>query len=112
MSPRIAYWTSSFRPEMEAIAAEVALLRRHFPGSVAWGLSHRHWVRLSWRRGYCLHPRLHLLFRAATRLLEPAFQLNHIVGSLGDWFYLVGRKRRPTVLTLAALTAQIGRAHV
>ena len=29
MSPRVAYWTTSFRSEMEAIAAEVALLRRY-----------------------------------------------------------------------------------
>ena len=87
---------------MEAIASEVALLRRHFPASVAWGLSRRHWAVFSWHRGYCLHPRLHLLFRGATRLLEPAFQLNHIFGSLGDWFYLSAQRWRPTVLTMAA----------
>src|SRR5262245_21318129 len=102
MSPRIAYWTSAFEPHMEAIASEVALLRRQFRGSVAWGLSPRYWARFSWRRGYCLHPRLHLVFRLATRLLEPAFQLNHVCGSLGDSFYLVGVRRRPTVLTVAA----------
>lgn len=103
MSPRIAYWTSAFEPDMEAIAGQVALLRKHFPSSLAWGLSHRHWALFSPRRGYCLHPRLHLLFRAVTRVLEPAFQLNHIVGSLGDWFYLVGVRRRPTILTMAAM---------
>jgi len=102
MSPRIAYWTSAFEPEMEAIASEVAALRRCFPASVAWGLSHRHWALLSWKRGFCLNPRFHLLFRTATRLLEPAFQLNHIFGSLGDWFFLQGVRRRPTVLTVAA----------
>jgi glycosyltransferase involved in cell wall biosynthesis len=100
--PRIAYWLNSFEPEMEAIAGEVALLRRHFPSSVAWGLTHRRWLLLSWRRGFALHPKLHLLFRAATRILEPAFNLNHIFGSLGDWFYLVGGRRRPTILTMAA----------
>ena len=102
MPPRVAYWTSVFEPDMEAISSEVALLRRRFPSSVAWGLSRRHWAILSWRRGYCLNPRLHLLFRGLTRLLEPVFQLNHVFGSLGDWFYLEGVKRRPTVLTLAA----------
>ena len=70
VSPRIAYWTSSFEPHLEAIASEVALLRQAFPSSVAWGMSHRRWALLSRRRGYCLHPRLHLLFRLATRLLE------------------------------------------
>jgi glycosyltransferase involved in cell wall biosynthesis len=87
---------------MEAIAAEVALLRQAFPSSVAWGLSRRRWVLLSWKRGYCLHPRLHLLFRLATRLLEPAFDLHHFFGSLGDWYYLSPPRRRPTVLTVAA----------
>jgi len=104
MPPRIAYWTSSFEPEMEAIAAEVATLRRHFPGSVSWGLNRRNWASLSGRSGYSVHPRLHLAFRAATRLLEPAFELNHVFGSVGDWFYLEGRRLRPTVLTAAAWT--------
>jgi hypothetical protein len=87
---------------MEAIAAEVAVLRREFPSSVSWGLHPHRWVLLSPRRGYCLNPRLHLLFRFATRVLEPAFQLNHVCGSLADWFYLQGARRRPTVLTMAA----------
>lgn len=110
MPPSIAYWTSAFEPEMEAIAAEVALLRRRFPASAAWGISHRHWAMLSLKRGVCLHPRLHLLFRAITRLLEPAFQLNHIMGSLGDWFYLRGARQRPTVLTVAALSPPVEEA--
>ena len=102
MSPRIAYWTSSFESHMEAIASEVALLRRHFRSSVSWGLSHHHWAMLSPTRGYCVHPKLHLLFRAATRLLRPLFQINHIFGSVGDWFYLEGTQNRPTILTAAA----------
>ncbi len=103
MPPRIVYWTSSFEPDMEAVASEVAALRRQFPSSVTWGLSHRHWVLLSLRRGYCLHPQLHLAFRAAARALEPLFQINHIFGSLGDWHYLQGARRRPTVLTIATV---------
>jgi glycosyltransferase involved in cell wall biosynthesis len=101
VSPRVAYWTSAFEPKMEAIASEVALLRRHFRASIAWGLSHLRWVQLSLGGGYCLHPRLNVFFRLATRLFEPTFQLNHVFGSLGDWFYLESRKRRPTVLTVA-----------
>lgn len=100
--PRIAYWTSSFEPHMEAIASEVDLLRRGYPKSVAWGLSHRHWVLLSRKRGFCLNPRFHLLFRLATRVLDSAFDLHHIFGSVGDWFYLNRSSRRPTVLTVAA----------
>lgn len=109
MSPRVAYWTSSFEAGMEAVANEVALLRRRFPASVAWGLSHRHNALLSWRRGYCLHPRLHLLFRLATRVLEPAFQLNHVFGSIGDWFYLAGARKRPTILTAATASTPVSR---
>ena len=90
---------------MEAIASEVATLRRHFPASVTWGLSHRRWALVAPRRGnYCLNPKLHLLFRGATRLLEPIFHLNHIFGSLDDWFYLQGMRRRPTVLTMAVVS--------
>jgi len=102
MSPRVAYWTSAFEAEMEAIAAEVHLLRRHFQSSVSWGLCHRRWAQCSWQRGFSLHPKLHLVFRAFTQFLEPLFEINHVVGSIGDWFYLVGRRTRPTVLTLAA----------
>lgn len=95
---------------MEAISAEVALLRRSFPNSISWGLSHRHWALLSPKRGFCLHPKLHLLFRAATRLLEPLFEINHVFGSVGDWFYLEGRRRRPTVLTAAAMSSPVERS--
>lgn len=101
LSPRVAYWTSAFEAEMEAVAAEVALLRRHFSQSVVWGLTHRRRLMLSLSRGYAFHPRLHLLFRAATRVLEPFFQINHVFGSLGDWFYLHGPRRRPIVVTVA-----------
>lgn len=86
---------------MEAIASEVATLRKRFPSSIAWGMSHRHWALLSARRGFCVHPRLHLLFRATTRLLENRFDIHHIFGSTGDWFYLTGTRRRYTILTTA-----------
>jgi glycosyltransferase involved in cell wall biosynthesis len=107
--PRIAYWTSAFEPAMEAVASEVALLRKSFPSSVAWGLHPGHSVLLSLRRGFCLNPRLHLLFRLATRILEPVFQLNHVFGSVGDWFYLQGARRRPTVLTVTSAASPVAR---
>lgn len=91
---------------MEAVASEVALLRGHFRASIAWGLSHRHWALASWKRGFCLHPRFHLCFRAATRVFEPVFDVNHVFGSLGDWFYLQAKKKRPTVLTMATMTGK------
>jgi glycosyltransferase involved in cell wall biosynthesis len=107
MPPRIAYWTSAFESDLEAIAFEVAALRRHFPGGFTWGLTTQNWARVS-ERGLRLHPRFQLLFRLLVRLLEPAFQLNHIFGSVGDWFYLQGVRRRPTVLTAAAWSQPVG----
>ena len=108
MSLRIAYWTSGFEPSMEAVSSEVHLLRRSFPRSVVWGLSHRRWCRLSLQeRSWCLHPRLHLVFRGMTRLLESRFDLNHVFGSLGDWFYLEGRRRRPIVLTATVFSTPV-----
>lgn len=109
MSPRIAFWTSAFDAHMEAIASEVALLRQRFPCSVSWGLHPSHRMMLSRQRGFCLHPRMHLLFRGLTRLAEPFFQLNHIYGSTSDWFYLSGVRTRPTVLTVAATGVAVDR---
>ena len=96
--PRIAYWSSSFRPEMEAVAAEVRCLRNAFPGSVVWGISSRDWGRMSWRKGFSFHPRAHVAFRAITSVLQCSFDVNHIVGSLADWFHLKAiTPNRPTV---------------
>lgn len=105
MTPSVAYWTSALFPEMEAIAGEVALLRRHFRPSVAWGVSPARWLQLSWRRGFGVHPRMHLAFRAATWILQRAFRVNHLVGGLGDWFHLKAARKRPTVLTVAVDSA-------
>jgi glycosyltransferase involved in cell wall biosynthesis len=101
MRPSVAYWTSALFPEMEAIAGEVALLRRHFRRSVSWGVSSNRWLQLSWRRGFGVHPRMHLMFRAATAVLQTAFQVNHVFGGTGDWFHLKSVWKHPTVLTIA-----------
>jgi glycosyltransferase involved in cell wall biosynthesis len=101
MSPRVAYWTSGYAPEMEAISSQVATLRRHFPGSIAWGLNHNRLAQLSWRRGFVVHPRLWAPFRAATRVLQHAFDVNHIFGGHGEWFYVRAAVKRPIVLTTA-----------
>ncbi len=100
--PRIVYWSHSFEFEMEAVAAEVACLRRAFPGSVTWGLSDRRLGLLSWKRGFSLHPRLHLLFRGTTWFMQRAFDVNHLFGGLGDWFHLTAVKKHPTVFTMVA----------
>jgi glycosyltransferase involved in cell wall biosynthesis len=106
---RIAYWTSALYPEMEAVAGEVALLRQRFPGSVAWGITPARWMQMSWRRGFGVHPRLHLAFRGVTWFLRNAFHINHIFGSLGDWFHLKAARGRPTVLTAATGTTACDR---
>lgn len=100
--PRVAYWTSAFHPEMEAIAGEIAILRQRFRSSVAWGVSPNRTMQLSWRRGFGFHPRLFPVFRGATYFLQRMFAINHVFGSLGDWFHLKAVSGGPTVLTVAA----------
>lgn len=94
---------------MEAVASEIATLRGEYPQSVVWGLSARRWALLSRRRGYGFHPRLHVAFRITTRLLEPMFDLNHIFGRLGDWFYLQPTRKRPTILTITTRSVPVAK---
>ena len=101
MPPRVAYWTTSFEPEMEAVASEVACLRRAFPGSIAWGISSRDWKRFSSERGYCFHDRFYRLFQTVTHFAQGAFHINHLFGGLGDWFHLKAVKKHPIVMTVA-----------
>lgn len=101
LPPRIAYWTSGYAPKMEAISGQVALLRRHFPHSVAWGMNPQKTCQLSWRHGLVVHPKLWLPFRGLTGVLQYGFHLNHICGGLGDWHYLKAVRTRPTVMTVA-----------
>ena len=70
MPTRIAFWTSSFESEMEAIASEVATLRRIFPRAWFGGSTTDAGRSFPGRGQYSLHPKLHLLFRGATRLLN------------------------------------------
>ena len=101
LSPRIAYWLSSFEPEMEAVAKEVATLRATFPGSFLWGVTAHRSLLLSRTRGFAFHPRLHLLFRALTGVLQRRYDINHVFGGLGDWHHLRAVSKGPTVLTVA-----------
>lgn len=101
MPPRVAFWVSSFEPDMEAIASEVACLRRAFPRSVVWGVNSRRPRRFSWRRGFGFPPRTQLAFRGVTGCLQRLFHVNHLFGGLGDWFHLRALGARPAVLTVA-----------
>lgn len=100
MSPRVAYWTNSFEPAMEAVASEVASLRRAFPGSAAWGVSPRDTRLIGFKNGLSFHPRAGLAFRAVTAVLQWRFDLNHVFGSLADWHHLRAIWKRPTVMTV------------
>jgi glycosyltransferase involved in cell wall biosynthesis len=106
MSPRVAYWTSGYAPDMEAISSQIATLRGSFPGSVAWGLNRNRALQLSWSRGFIVHPRLWVPFRGATRVLQAAFHVNHIFGGHGEWFYVRAAVKRPIVLTAAVRKAK------
>ena len=86
---------------MEALAHEVACLRRAFPGSVAWGVSARRPRRFSWRRGFGCTPKMQLVFRAVTGCLQRLFDVNHLFGGLNDWFHLKALRNRPALLTMA-----------
>src|SRR5688572_2655780 len=88
MSPRVAYWCSSFDADMEAVAGEVACLRRAFPGSIRWGISARQKKNFVLRDGICLHPRLDLLFRGITWAMQRRYDIQHLFGGWGDWFHL------------------------
>lgn len=107
--PRIAYWTSAYDPDIEAVASEVAALRQAFPQSVTWGLNAHRWLQCSWRRGFIWHPRLHWWFHAATTVAQHAVDINHVFGSLGDWFHLRAVWKRPVVLTQAV--GPVGQTH-
>lgn len=86
---------------MEAVAGEVARLRQAFAGSMAWGINPRKGLQVSWQRGIGFPPRLHLGFRAAAWLAQRFFHINHLFGSLGDWFHLKAVASRPAVMTVA-----------
>ena len=86
---------------MEAVAAEVACLRRAFPGSAAWGISGRDGWRISWRNGFGFPPWAQLGFRAISGLAQWAFDINHLFGGLGDWFHLKAVRKHPVIMTVA-----------
>jgi len=101
MSPRIAYWVSSFAADMEAVASEAALLSRAFPGSIRWGVSPHPGLRFSARAGFAFSPRWSPVFRVLAGALQWRYDVNHIFGGLGDWYHLRTVAKHPVVLTVA-----------
>lgn len=100
MSPRVSYWTTWLRPEMEGVSSEAFALARHFRGSWVFSLAPHQWARLSLsRRCAGTHVWAYPLFKLAAPCLERRFDITHIYGGFGDWFYLRNLGRRPLVLT-------------
>lgn len=100
VSPSVAYWTNSFEPAIEAVASEVASLRRAFPRSAVWGISPRDTQLVAYKNGLCFHPRAAVVFRAVTAVMQWRFDLNHVFGTLADWHHLRAIWKGPTILTV------------
>lgn len=100
--PRVTYWTGTWRPEMEAISSEVALLRSSLspqslvvsfssgqrsawlPGDRTLRLSVRHWAVL----------------RAVAPFIERAGDITHAWGAIDNWHFLRLLGRRPLVFSV------------
>jgi glycosyltransferase involved in cell wall biosynthesis len=93
---------------MEGCSKDVFALKDHFPSSRVFGLSRFYLLRISWRERYFgLNVRLYRLFRVLALLWEARSDVNHIYGSLSEWFFLRALRRRPTVLTVATCAAPL-----
>lgn len=103
MQAKVAYWASQYRPGNEAISKEIHELQHRRPGSKVFCLSQQH--RLWWKPSQsCFH--LGRSYYQALCLLAPlvesAFAINHVFGSIDEWGLLRFLRRRPTALTLVA----------
>jgi glycosyltransferase involved in cell wall biosynthesis len=100
--PRVTYWTGWLSPDMEGCSKDVFALKDHFPRSRVFGLSRYYAFKLSPRQRYLgLNIRLYPVFRALAPLVEWASDINHVYGSLNEWFFLRALRRRPILLTVA-----------
>ena len=115
-TPRVTYWTGWLSPEMEGCSREVFALTDHFPRSRVFGLSRHYGIKVSRRRRYIgFHVRLYALFRLLAPLWDATSEINHIYGSLNEWFFLRALRRRPIMLTVATSAEPLDRdayAHV
>jgi len=86
---------------MEGVSGEVFALAKHFRGSWVFSLAPHQWVQFSLARRYAgLHVWAYPLFKLASPCLEQRFDITHIYGGFGNWFYLRNLGRRPLVLTV------------
>jgi glycosyltransferase involved in cell wall biosynthesis len=94
---------------MEGCSKEVFALKDHFLRSHVFGFSRYYGIRASLRQRYLgLNFIFYPLFRLLAPLLEVTTDINHIYGSLGEWFFLRVLRRRPTIMTIATETTPFG----
>lgn len=99
---RVTYWTGWLSPDLEGGSKDVFALTGHFSRSRIFGLSRYYIARLSLRQRYIgLHVRFYPLFRLLAPWFDRTSDVNHIYGSLDEWFFLRALRRRPIVLTVA-----------
>ena len=99
---RITYWTGWLSPGMEGCSKEVFALKDSFPASRIFGLSRYYHVRASARQRYFgLNVRWYPLLALLAPIYEARSDINHVYGSIAEWFFLRTLHHRPIVLTLA-----------
>jgi glycosyltransferase involved in cell wall biosynthesis len=93
---------------MEGCSKEVFGLKDHFPRSRMVGLSRYYWVKASLKgRYFGLNVRWYSLFRLLVPIYELRTDVNHIYGSLSEWFFLRALRRRPIIMTIATSAAPL-----
>lgn len=99
---KIAYWsTSCLEPRYEAVSQEVLRLAREFPGSWIFAVSPHFWARFSFRdRSAGLHTSLDPFLRLVIPILERAFDVSHVYGSLTPWIFHKTLRSRPVIHTV------------
>lgn len=99
---RVTYWTGWLSPEMEGCSKEVFVLKDHYARSRIFGFSRQYEVRASRRQRYFgMNVRWYPLFRLLAPLVEMRGDINHIYGSISEWYFLRVLGRRPIIMTIA-----------
>ena len=102
-SARVTYWTGWLSPEMEGCSKEVFALKEHFFRSRVFGLSRYYRLKVSRRERYLgISVQLNALFRTIAPVYDLTSEINHIYGSLREWFFLRALRRRPIIMTVAS----------
>lgn len=101
MPPRVALWSSSFAFGMEAVANEVQALHENLPQSFIWGINPRQAFIYKPKKYFATSARYQLGFRLFTKLFQNRYDIQHLYGSLGDWFHFRALNQQPALLTIA-----------